>query len=197
MARKKVKDELLDHNFDGIQELDNELPPWWLYLFYFTIAFSVVYLLYYHVLGIGDLSIAEYEKEMKAAEMKYAGAVTPEGPQAGAPTEAAAMSPLTDEASIAQGKEIFATNCTPCHGQHGEGVIGPNLTDDYWIHGKGQFSDIVQVVTNGVPAKGMISWGPVLGKEKILKVASYVMTLHGTNPPNPKAPEGQKVEYSN
>ena len=191
MAKKRVKDELLGHDFDGIRELDNDLPPWWLYLFYFTIIFSVVYLIYYHVLDMGDLQIAEYEKEMKAAELKYASqTVTP-----GQTTGDVQLQPLTDEASIAQGKELFTTNCVPCHGEFGQGVIGPNLTDDYWIHG-GRFSDIVNTITVGVPAKGMVPWGPILGNDKVMKVASYVVTLHGTNPPNPKAPEGEKMEYN-
>ncbi len=199
MAKKKIKDELLNHNYDGIQELDNDLPPWWLYLFYFTIAFGIVYLIYYHVLGLGDLQVAQYEKEMKAAQMKYASLTTPAAQQTEtqAQPEAAQteMQPLTDEASLAQGKEIFKANCIPCHGEFGQGVIGPNLTDDYWLHG-GHFPEIVNTITNGVPAKGMVPWGPILGKDKITKVASYVMSLHGTNPPNPKAPEGEKMEYN-
>ncbi len=183
---KKVKDELLDHDFDGIQELDNELPPWWLTLFYVTIIWSVAYLIYYHVLGIGPSSIEEYQ-----AEMARAAQIQQQTPTPGGGPVAQVMEPRMDPASLQEGKAIFDKNCTPCHGKLGEGLIGPNLTDDYWIHG-GRFQDIVRVITNGVPAKGMIAWNAVLKPEEILNVASYVESLRGTNPPNAKAPEGEK-----
>ncbi len=189
MAKKKMKDELMDHDFDGIQELDNFLPPWWLYLFYFTIIWGIGYFLYYHVLEMGPLQEEEYALEMKQAEMQYGAPAAPTTPGAGE----AALTPLTDEASIASGKAIFLERCMPCHGQFGEGGIGPNLTDKYWLHG-GKYSDIVNTITNGVPAKGMIAWGPVLKPEEIQQVASYILTLQGTNPPNAKAPQGELVE---
>ncbi len=185
---EKVKDELLDHDFDGIQELDNELPPWWLMLFYITIIWSVVYLLYYHVLGIGPSSIEEYQQEMARAEKLY-GSQQSGGEAAAIPEEE--LKPLTDQASLEAGKAIFQKNCVACHGPDGGGGIGPNLTDEYWIHG-GSFKDIVHTITVGVPQKGMVPWGPVLKKDEILQVASYVWSLYGTQPSNPKAPEGEK-----
>jgi cytochrome c oxidase cbb3-type subunit 3 len=190
---EKVKDELLDHDYDGIQELDNELPPWWLWLFYITIIWGVVYMIYYHVLGTGPSSAEEYQMEMvRAAEMYQ----QPGGDAAGAvEQEVIKVAALTDEQSLAEGKTIYTKNCVPCHGNNGEGTVGPNLTDDYWIHGAAM-QDMVITITNGVPAKGMISWAPILTPEEIVKVASYIRTLHGTNPPNPKAPEGEKVDYS-
>lgn len=291
MAKKD--DNLLDHDYDGIQELDNDLPPWWLWLFYLTIAFAVIYMLNYHVFKTGDLQIAEYNKEMnpnwvppderrpkqagifyhspyavtkhditprmqmeeviaakKAAEEKaklqaaiakaeenqeggvsiddisfndlirqamkkaqpddlkklqndfpdiYASLSSEEtGSDTG--TDKKETSPvqqipaLTDAASIDAGKAIFLKNCASCHGNKGQGGIGPNMTDDYWLHGAGM-TNVVHTITNGVPAKGMISWKPILSEKEILQVASYLLTLHGTNPPNPKKPQGEKVDY--
>ncbi|MCB0263880.1 MAG: cbb3-type cytochrome c oxidase N-terminal domain-containing protein [Calditrichia bacterium] len=190
MARKKIKDELLDHDYDGIQELDNDLPPWWLYMFYFTIVFGFAYLLYFHVLDIGDLQAAEYQKEMQAAETMLAKNNAEN--QAQSPQE---MTVLTDSENLAAGKEIFMTNCMACHGANGEGGVGPNMTDEYWIHG-GAFSDIVNTIVVGVPAKGMISWKPILSPTQIQQVASYLTTLQGTNPPNGKEPQGEKYSGS-
>ena len=187
MAKKqKVVDELLDHDYDGIQELDNDLPPWWKYLFYFTIAFSVVYIIHYNILGTGPSQLAEYENEMAAAEARYAAVVaanTPSGP----------LEALTDAASLEEGKNVYTVNCVPCHGTLGEGGIGPSFADRYWIHG-GSMEDIVAVINNGVPAKGMISWKPILNPTQIHQVSSYLLTFQGTNPPNNKAPQGELVE---
>jgi len=194
----KVKDELMEHDFDGIQELDNELPPWWLWLFYITIFWGLGYLVYYHVLQVGDSSKEQYLKEMAlAAEMQRQ---TPGGGMAGAAVagqegEAAEVAALKDEQSLAQGKEIYQKNCTPCHAPDGGGTVGPNLTDEYWIHGA-RTGDVVNTIVNGVPVKGMISWAPILKPDEILQVASYVISLRGTTPASPKAPEGQKVDYS-
>ena len=102
------------------------------------------------------------------------------------------IEPLTDQASLASGESIFLTNCATCHGKQGEGGIGPNMTDDYYIHG-GRMTDIVKTITNGVPAKGMISWRGILNEKQIKEVASYLITLRGTNPPNAKAPQGEKM----
>ncbi len=215
--------KLLDHNYDGIQELDNKLPPWWLNLFYFTIVWGVLYLLYYHVLGMGDLQVAEYNKEMNpnwkpttsevsgipgyVSPLAQKGAESPEvadqkSPEGGtAPVVAATKEvkeeapahyePFTDTAALESGHKIYVQNCAACHGQKGEGIIGPNLTDKYWLHGDGSFSAIVKVIQDGVPTKGMISWKPVLPEESLLQAASYVYSLKGTNPPNGKAPQGE------
>jgi len=179
---EKVKDELLEHNFDGIQELDNELPPWWLILFYISIIFGVIYMLYFHVFAVGPSSEEEYLNEMAKAEELYKKSA-PSG-------EVQGVAALTDEKNLAEGKTIFETSCFPCHGKLGEGGIGPNLTDKYWIHG-GHFDEIVYTITNGAKEKGMIAWNTQLNSEQILQVASYVVTLQGTNPPNAKAPQGE------
>lgn len=306
MAKKK--DALLDHNFDGIQELDNDLPPWWLWLFYISIIISVAYILHYHVFDTGDLMVVEYNKEvdpnwqpveeaggisqtfLKTYQSPYYspdGDVTPKtleqfkkyiGPEVDfsmlvmealrryddesmeklqlafdenigkkvgfntimveammraddleleklksafpevwasisegggkmtrkTVTDESATEPLiaelpkidalTDKVSLASGKTVFEKNCVSCHGKFGEGGIGPNFTDDYWIHGAGM-ANMVNIINKGVPAKGMISWRGVLKDNEIKQVASYILAMHGTNPPKAKKPQGMKVDY--
>jgi mono/diheme cytochrome c family protein len=283
MTGNNEKDIVLDHDYDGIQELDNRLPPWWLYMFYISIAWAVIYYSYYHILGLGDSSAVAYQKEMNPAytelvnksgfsfdyrspfynshgdltplqktefqkqQAQNAAMVTSGGTGAGHNLEAtnfdelilAAMAkatpenlaklktafpdlfiafqsenprsasgetstsssvaavqpeiqPLTDAASLASGKQIFITNCVTCHGQGGAGGIGPNLTDDYYLHGRGM-TNTVKTITNGVAAKGMIAWRGILKEEQIKQAASYILSLYGTNPPNPKAPQGEKI----
>lgn len=212
---EKIENErLLDHNFDGIRELDNFLPPWWTWLFIITIVFSVGYFLHYHVFKTGDLQDVEYYKEVNPewaeADLKMVGPsfrykspykgtgtdVTVASGEAGEALaggvvgESVAVTVLTDSESIDKGKSIFATNCVVCHGANGEGLIGPNFCDSNWIHG-GAIEDLVRTINVGVPAKGMIPWDRTLTPEQILQVASYILTLEGTNPPNQKAPEGE------
>ncbi len=175
------KDKLLDHNYDGIQEYDNPLPKWWLWLFYITIIFSIVYLPYYHMFG-GKLPREAYEEEMAAA------AAMRKAQEEAAPTQAAvATAPADAEA----GKTIYTTNCVACHGVHGEGAIGPNLTDKFWLHGN-TTADLIKIVTDGVPEKGMVAWKTILGPQKISDVVAYIETLKGTNPPKAKAPQGKE-----
>ena len=177
---------VLEHDFDGIRELDNVLPPWWKYLFYATIVFAVVYLLDYHVLNISPTSEAEYKDEIKAAELQKA-----ELMGSGAFISEKTVILLTDQASLLSGGEIFKKNCVACHGTKAEGLVGPNLTDDFWIHGGG-IKNLFRTITNGVPEKGMLSWKTQLKPKEIQEVASYVLSLHGTNPPNAKPPQGDK-----
>ena len=256
---KKTTDELLNHNFDGIQEYDNQLPGWWKWLFILTTIFGVLYFLYYHVFGIGDSSKTEYLKEVNPnyssvgegsgmisayhsplltreefltprvkAELArisdasfeenlmramskanpadleklknnfpvvYKRFITGGGPAAS--TSAASQAPtitapLKDAAALAEGKKIFETQCFTCHGKAGEGGIGPNMTDDYWIHG-GTLPEVIRIIRSGVPAKGMITWEKTLTPDQINDVASYIFVkLQGTNPPNGKAPQGDK-----
>jgi len=209
MARHKVKDELLNHDYDGIREYDNDLPPWWLWLFYVTIAIAVVYLFHYHLLGTGDVDAGT----LKASTISDGVMYNYQSPWEGtAPVATSAPAPastsaekqptpsqdeeiprITEPARLDHGAQVFAKNCVPCHGDKGQGVIGPNLTDDYWIHG-GTMTEVVKVITYGVPAKGMIPWGGTLSRDDILDVAGFVLErLHGTNPPNAKPPQGVKV----
>jgi cytochrome c oxidase cbb3-type subunit 3 len=175
---------LMDHDADGIRELDNQLPRWWVWLFYCTIIFAVVYFGYYHVFHAGDLMAAEYTREMKAGNALKAGAMSRF--EAEIPT----LKPATDPVTIAAGQRTFATLCAPCHRADAGGLVGPNLTDDYWIHGS-NFADNVTTIWNGVPAKGMVTWKATLKPNQIYEVASYIHTLRGTHPPNPKPPENQ------
>lgn len=175
----------LGHDYDGIRELDNKLPPWWLGMFYFSIVFAVIYLFAFHLSDIGKSPREEYENDMKVAKAEvnaYLATV------ADAVDENNVVA-LTDPQEVSMGASIFAANCVSCHGQKGEGGIGPNMTDDYWIHGGG-IKNVFRTITNGVPDKGMIAWGEQLRSSDIQRVASFLLTLRGTNPPNPKAPQG-------
>jgi cytochrome c oxidase cbb3-type subunit 3 len=193
----KQRDELLDHDYDGIKEYDNPLPQWWTWLFYGTILFAVVYTPYI-ISGLGPSSADEYTQEMAAAKVAFPAAPAEpahphaEGQAHPAAPPSAGPSLQGNPAAIAAGKEIYVGNCAPCHGPQGQGVIGPNLTDNFWLHGN-TYDAIVVTVTNGVPDKGMIAWKATLNPEKIRQVAAYVLSLQGTNPPNPKPPQG--VEY--
>ena len=266
MSEHKQQDELLHHDYDGIQEYDNQLPGWWKNLFYVTIIFAVIYFVHYQVLGTGDSQRVEYLKEidpnyvepmvtvdgggmfsrytapylaeeddltprMEAELQRVVDApfeehvyramskATPEqmaklkkafpelytnfesgafaAPAAASSATAALPSaltePLTDGGALADGKQIFDTQCFSCHGKLGEGGIGPNLTDDHWIHGN-TMQEVLRTIFKGVPAKGMIAWEKTLKPEQIEHVASYVLVkLQGTTVPG-KAPEGKKVE---
>lgn len=186
------RDPILDHEVDGITELDNKLPRWWVWLFNLTTVFAVIYMLYFHVLDKGPSQAQQYQNEVAAAQAAQApvAATTPDATTAAAP--AASEEPSRDEAVLAQGKQIFTLNCAVCHGQNAEGLIGPNLCDDSWIHGSA-FADNLHTIREGVLAKGMISWKAVLKPDDILAVGSYIYSLRGSNPPNPKAPEGVKA----
>lgn len=176
---------LLDHNYDGIQELDNNLPRWWVWLFYITIIFSAAYLVYYHVAHAGNLQAAEYDNEMKAGAALKGAAMTKF--EAGIP----ALTSSTDAAVLEGGRQTFAKFCAPCHRADGGGLVGPNLTDNYWIHGS-NYVDTVKVIWDGVPAKGMITWKTILKPEEIQSVASFIYTLRGAKLATPgKPPENQ------
>lgn len=177
---------LLDHDYDGIKELDNNLPPWWIYLFYITIVFAVVYVVHYDVLG-GEDQEMELKKEMAQAKIDV------EEYLKTAPDlmDEKTVTLLTDPADLAAGKEIFVTNCAACHRADGGGQIGPNLTDNHWILGGG-IKEIFHTITNGGrDGKGMIAWKGTLKPKEIQKVSSYIMSLQGTNPKDPKDPEGE------
>jgi cytochrome c oxidase cbb3-type subunit III len=180
---------LLDHEYDGIHELDNKLPRWWVWLFWGCNIFAVFYLGYYHVFAKGSLAtkgqmLTEYEAEMKAGNsIKLAAMAQFEA-------EMATKQPSTDPAVIEAGHQTFLKLCAPCHRPDAGGLVGPNLTDDYWIHGS-NFVDNLRTIWNGVPAKGMVTWKGVLKPAEIYAAASYIYTLRGTHPPNPKPREDQ------
>jgi cytochrome c oxidase cbb3-type subunit 3 len=184
LVRGEYRDELLDHDYDGIHEFDNDLPPWWKMGFGFTIVFAFVYVGYYHVTSKGQLQVAEYETEMRqAALLVSAGADDP--------TKLTTYLALNTKADLSSGKSIFATNCAPCHGANAEGKVGPNLTDDYWLHG-GEVNHVYKTIKFGIPSKGMVAWKGKLTGKQILQVTSYALSLHGTQPANAKPPQGEK-----
>ena len=183
----REKEILLDHNYDGIRELDNRLPPWWLALFYITIVWGVLYFGYNHLSGYGQSSEEAYIEEMSVAKASVDQFLAGRADV----VDENNVILLADEQSLSDGKFIFQLNCVVCHLESGAGLVGPNLTDEYWIHGGG-IKDVFRTIKYGVPEKGMIAWSNQLRPTDMQKVASYVMSLQGSNPPNPKAPEGEK-----
>lgn len=176
---------ILDHEYDGIQELDNPTPPWFMFLFYSSIIIAIFYGIYYHAIGDGKVMENEYNAEVKEAEIsreaylkKFANAVNESN-----------VTVVTDKTMLADGKTIYDNNCVACHGALGEGKVGPNLTDAFWIHG-GKIGNIFKTISEGVPEKGMISWKKQLNPVQIQHVCSYILTMAGTNPPNPKEAQG-------
>lgn len=185
VAIEKEADIMLDHNYDGIQELDNDLPPWWKYGFYLTIVFAVVYVFYYHF-SSGKLQLAEYEDQMLAGQYD----VNEYRKKASNLVDENNATMLTDAASLESGKSVFMDNCAACHGRAGEGGVGPNLTDDYWVH-EGDIKGIFKTIKFGWPEKGMKAWQQDLSAKQILEISSYVKSLRGTNPPNAKEKQGE------
>jgi cytochrome c oxidase cbb3-type subunit 3 len=188
LGSKPIEEEgeiILDHNYDGIKELDNDLPPWWLYGFYISIAFAAIYLLRYHVFS-GPSQIDELETELADARISIeAYKKTAKGL-----VDVNTVTQLTEASDLAAGKKIFETNCVACHMADGGGGIGPNLTDQHWILG-GDIKSIFKTVSEGGRSgKGMIAWKAQLKPLEMAQVASYVLTFQGTTPANPKAAEG-------
>lgn len=166
------------HEYDGIQEADNRLPGWWLLTFYGAIVFATGYWFYYEAFKAGKGPLQAYFAE-KAAIMEKTGAD---------PSDAELLA-LASGPSLELGRQLFVSNCVACHEAKGQGKIGPNLTDGAWLHGSSPLA-IFKTVRDGVPAKGMPSWGPTLGRAGVTQVSAFVLTLRGTNVPG-KAPEGQ------
>jgi cytochrome c oxidase cbb3-type subunit III len=175
------------HSVDGIEEYDNQLPRWWLITFYGAIAFAAGYWFHYQVSGFGELPSAAYQAEqdraaaLAAERVKAQGAMTPE----------ALLTLAKDKTTVAQGKQIFTQTCVACHRQDGGGGVGPNLTDDFWLHG-GAPEKIYKTITEGVLDKGMPAWGPQLGPDRVQAVTAYVLGLRGTNVEGGKAPQGER-----
>lgn len=184
---EKEEDIMLDHNYDGIRELDNNLPPWWLWMFYITIAFGVLYFGYYHMSPYGKSSTEKYEMAMAQAAIEVEEFKALQADL----VDENNLAVLKDEQALELGKGIFVNNCAACHLQSGGGSVGPNLTDQYWIHG-GSISDVYKTIKYGVPEKGMISWQTQLRPVEMHQVASYILTsIVGTDPPEGKEPEGE------
>jgi cytochrome c oxidase cbb3-type subunit 3 len=171
-----------NHSYDGIEEHDNPLPLWWLVTFFATIIFAFLYFIHYST-GAGPNLAQELEIDMKALP-----AATEK-----IWTEAELEGPFGDKEKIMKGQAVFSAKCVACHGEHAQGIIGPNLTDNFWLHG-GHKTDIVNVIKKGVTEKGMPTWGGVISDDETIQVAAYIFSLKGSNPPNPKPPQGEEVK---
>jgi len=185
-AIDKEQEIILDHNYDGIRELDNVLPPWWVYMFYVTILFGLVYLVRFHIVGDYDQEL-EYEQEVAAAKV----AIDEYKKTAKNLVDVNTVEVLTDASDLSAGEKIFTTNCVVCHMADGGGGIGPNLTDEYWILGGGIKNVFRTISEGGRDGKGMVAWKQSLKPVEMAQVASYLLKFQGTTPANPKAPEGE------
>lgn len=189
MTQPEPQDSLLlDHEYDGIQEYDNPLPRWWLWIFYATILYSVLYWFNVPGIGIGRGRIADYQATMAAADARAAALAA----QRIGPTDASLLALQDDPTAMELGAATFAQMCASCHAADGGGLIGPNLTDEYWIHGNTPMA-IHRVIEEGVPAKGMPAWGMMLRPEQVDAVTAYIVSIAGTTPANPRAPEGEPI----
>ncbi len=186
--REPLESGGLGHEYDGIRELDNRLPNWWVTSMYAAIVFALGYWLYFHTFELGDTQqerlALEVSRAQAAAEKREEARVAREG----ALTDESLLALVSDAAAVGRGKEVFAQNCLACHGAGGEGTVGPNLTDRYWIHGS-KPTDIHGVIADGRLEKGMPSWKPVLGASRVRDVAAFVLSLKNTHVPG-KAPQG-------
>jgi cytochrome c oxidase cbb3-type subunit 3 len=188
---EKEHDILLDHNYDGIQELDNSLPPWWKYGFYLTIVTGVIYLWYFHAGGNGPSSYDEYVAEVQAGEESKAAYLAKSANNVDENTVK-----LLDATAIASGKVIFESTCAACHAKDGGGGVGPNLTDEYWLHG-GSIKDVFKSIKYGWADKGMKSWKDDFSPNQIAQLTSYITTLKGTKPLAPKDKQGELYNEGN
>lgn len=185
VAIEEEESILLDHDYDGIKELDNNLPPWWKYGFYVTIVVAVIYMVNYHVIGTGDSQLKEYENELAKAKLEIEEYMK----NSASNVDETTVKILTESNDIEAGKEVFMSSCAACHGRAGEGGVGPNFADEYWMHG-GSIQDVFKSIKYGWVEKGMKAWKEDLSPMQIAQVASFIKTLKGTNPPNAKAPQG-------
>jgi cytochrome c oxidase cbb3-type subunit 3 len=181
---EKEADILLDHDYDGIKELDNALPPWWKYGFYITIFIAVIYLFKYEMWHTGPNPTEEYNAEMTTSKEQVDAYLA--SMKNNVDEKSVTMS---DAAGVSAGQVLFTKTCVACHGVKGEGGVGPNLTDDYWLHG-GKIADLFKTIKYGYPDKGMQSWQSTYSPVEMQNLASYIKTLKGTNPPNGKAAQG-------
>lgn len=186
------KDLEIDHAYDGIKELNNPIPAWFNVLFFGTMIFATAYLFYYHIGGYGDLQDQEYVNEMARADLEKAAYLE----KSASSVDENTVKADNTQAVLAEGKNIFDANCKVCHGDKGQGIIGPNLTDDFWLHGGG-INNVFKTIKYGVPEKGMVSWEKNLSPKQIGAVANFIISIKGTNPAGAKAEQGEKFEEKN
>jgi cytochrome c oxidase cbb3-type subunit III len=179
---------LKDHEYDGIQEYDNPLPGWWTGIFLATIVYSLIYVVWYHGPGPGKSVHEEYEAAMRAHHAVVAAARATRGEV----SEDALAALSADAAAMVRAADVYARHCLACHGPEGQGLVGPNLTDEFQIHGASR-ADLHRVIVEGVPDKGMIAWEAVLRSEEILEVTAYVASMRGTNVTGGKPAEGARI----
>ena len=179
---------VLNHDYDGIKELNHPLPRWWVGIFVLTVVFSIPYFIYYHMAG-GPTLVQEYQADLEQVEMAKAEAMAKDG----------GFNPEAYNAFLAGGKAeeigkaVYAAKCSACHAAQGQGLVGPNLTDNFWIHGNGSAKSIYEVIDKGVLDKGMPGWGEMVSKEELMAMVHLIHTWKGSNPPGAKAPQG--TEY--
>ncbi|MBC7915079.1 MAG: c-type cytochrome [Pyrinomonadaceae bacterium] len=181
------KDIMLEHEFDGIAELDNPTPAWFMWLFYSTIVIAIAYMLTYHVFDWGKLQDEEYTVEVEEAELAKKAYLA----KSANIIDENTVKESSDAAVLSTGLIIYNANCVACHGDKGQGAVGPNLTDAYWLHG-GKINDIFKTIKYGVPEKGMIAWGKSLNPKQISEVSNFIKSLKGTNPAGAKEAQGNK-----
>ncbi|MCP4298573.1 MAG: c-type cytochrome [Proteobacteria bacterium] len=177
------------YEYDGITEYDNPCPPWLIYIFYFTALLAVFYTGYHFGSSSRDEVLEAYAKKLKEAQTQ-----TSTSPQKHEISESDLLALLDDPAALAEGGEIFGEQCALCHGESGEGMIGPNLIDNYWLHGKGKIGDIAISISSGIPDKGMAAWADRIPEQQILHIAAYIKSMQGTTVEDAKEPDGELVE---
>ena len=182
---EREQEIMFEHAYDGIRELDSKIPPWFSWLFILTIIFAAYYMIDYHIIGSGQVQFEEYAQEIKIASLEKEALI-----KSGAFVNEETVTLLSDAIDLQSGKEIYDLNCIACHAADGGGIVGPNLTDEYWIHGGG-IKNVFKVVKYGVVEKGMIAWQTQLNPNQMQQVSSYVLSFQGTTPAAPKQPEGE------
>lgn len=186
---QEEKNIQLDHVYDGIRELDNSLPPWWLYGFYVSILFSAIYIWRYHIVYTAPLSEEEYNIAVNEGEIAKSEYMKKSSGGSTKAIDENSVELLADASDISAGKSLYTVNCVTCHGSLGEGGVGPNFTDEYWIHG-GSIKDVFKLIKYGAPEKGMVPWKDNFSPKQIAQIASFIKSLKGTNPPKAKEPQG-------
>jgi len=179
------------YEYDGITELDNPCPSWLMYIFYFTVLLAIFFLGYHFGSSSKNKIVESFVKELADARMQQ---ITPAVEEVPEVSESELVALLEEPSKLTSGKEIFLDKCALCHGDNGEGFIGPNLIDNYWIHGKGKISDIANTIRSGVPDEGMAAWKDEIPEENILQIAAYIKSLKGTQVEDAKEPDGELIE---